>query len=691
MTPIAYLAMLGWIPLVVVLFALLPSRRATTIAVIGAWLILPPYSIAISGLPDYGKNMAAMLGIVLGTVIFAPDRLITFRPRWFDLPMFLWCFTGIASSLYNGLGPYDGLSDALGQTLTWGLPYLFGRIYFGTPEDLGYFAVGMAIGGLCYVLPCVWESRMSPNLLRQVYGAAAWGGTRLGGYRPHVFFWTGLECGMWMTAASLAGWWLWRCGTLKSIRNIPFGKVLLPILLATTVLCRSTGALGLLLGGVVLLWLSTRFRTRWLLTGLLLVAPLYAGVRLTNLWTGQSAVELAKALVDADRAQSLEYRFMCENLLAGRALQQPLMGWGGWGRSAVYFGDDPESRKPVPTDGLWIIILGTKGFVGLTLFYVAFVLPAFLFVRRFPARLWGDPRLAAGSLAAGLLGVYMVNCLLNGFINIIYITLAGGLSSLEPKHLRAIPGAGRGVESAGRRPVGRPPGGRGGDRDRRRPLRPDHPGGSLPHPGTVVQAGGAAARGGGRLAAGLRPARHPHPSRSRRRRPTAAVVRLRQRPGLAVGQSPRSVPPRPGCRRVDGPPGGGRVPRCRGLLEHAGGRALPRRRRSLGGRRPRSRPSPGWRHGLRRRLPGHGARAAGQPGGSPPGAGVRDAPGGTRLPGPPRAGRLLRRGPVDPRRRHRCPARGPLTPPATHPARALRIPGTSPDQCASPGMDMPLS
>ena len=145
---------------------------------------------------------------------------------------------------------------------------------------------------------------------------------------------------------------------------------------------------------------------------------------------------------------------MCENLLAGKALQQPLLGWGGWGRSAVYFDADTDWKKPVPTDGLWIIILGTKGFVGLGLFYVAFVLPAFLFVWRFPARSWRDPRLVAGSLAAGLLSVYMVDCLLNAFINFIYITLAGGLSSLEPKHLRAIPAARRGIEAAGRRPVG---------------------------------------------------------------------------------------------------------------------------------------------------------------------------------------------------------------------------------------------
>ena len=87
-----------------VIFALLPGRWAAAIAVIGAWLLLPPYTLAISSLPDYSKSTAAIFGMLLGTLIFYPNRLLTFRPRWFDLPMLLWCFTGIASSLQNGLG-----------------------------------------------------------------------------------------------------------------------------------------------------------------------------------------------------------------------------------------------------------------------------------------------------------------------------------------------------------------------------------------------------------------------------------------------------------------------------------------------------------------------------------------------------------------------------------------------------------
>ena len=91
--------------------SLLPARRAVVASIVGAWLLLPPAAIPISGLPDYDKMMAATLGIMLGTLIFQPNRLLEFRPRWFDLPMLCWCLAPLISSLDNGLGLYDGLSD----------------------------------------------------------------------------------------------------------------------------------------------------------------------------------------------------------------------------------------------------------------------------------------------------------------------------------------------------------------------------------------------------------------------------------------------------------------------------------------------------------------------------------------------------------------------------------------------------
>ena len=138
----------------------------------------------------------------------------------------------------------------------------------------------------------------------------------------------------------------------------------------------------------------------------------------------------------------------CENLLAAKALEQPIFGWGGWGDNTVYYFEHTAYRKQVPTDGLWIIILGTKGFVGLILFYLAMILPAARFVMRCPPRVWGDPQVAASSLVSALLALYMVDCLLNAFPNMIYVTLAGGLMSIEPRRFRALATGRGGAASA---------------------------------------------------------------------------------------------------------------------------------------------------------------------------------------------------------------------------------------------------
>ena len=248
--------------------------------------------------------------------------------------------------------------------------------------------------------------------------------------------------------------------------------------------------------------------------------------------------------------------------------------------------------------------------------------------------------MAAGSLAAVLLGLYMIDCLMNAFPNMIYVTLAGGLIGLEPKQLRTTAATAR----AGR-PWARPAGAK--------PRRPRWyratragrmagritAGGPIPQPGTVFQARGAAERGGVRLAAGPRRADRPDRSRARLPEAAAAMVRLRQRPGLALGQSPRSGPTAtrlPPWRWPAGWWSSAPMPRSTGT---PWGRptTAPATTRS-GGRSPRSCHGPRRRHGLRRRLPGHGARTAGGSGagrtaGSPmPSLGTeRDYPGHPEL------------------------------------------------------------
>ena len=143
---------------------------------------------------------------------------------------------------------------------------------------------------------------MSPKLMKDIYGISQLGGIRFGGWRPTVFFWTGLELGMWMTATSLVAGWLWYCGALKQIGSIPLGigavadpaGDVLPLPL-------DRGAV-LLFAGLALLWLSTRLKTRLLLAGLILVGPAYVFLRLSGAWTGQQAVDMAKSAFGPDRA-----------------------------------------------------------------------------------------------------------------------------------------------------------------------------------------------------------------------------------------------------------------------------------------------------------------------------------------------------------------------------------------------------
>ena len=69
MTFVAYIALFGWIPAIVILYALLPARLVSAIAVIGAWLLLPPVSIPICQFPrlfqEHGGNDRHGIGYVV--------------------------------------------------------------------------------------------------------------------------------------------------------------------------------------------------------------------------------------------------------------------------------------------------------------------------------------------------------------------------------------------------------------------------------------------------------------------------------------------------------------------------------------------------------------------------------------------------------------------------------------------------
>jgi tetratricopeptide (TPR) repeat protein len=427
-TALAFLALFGWVPLVFLVFAMLPSRRAMVVCAISGWLLLPSLAVDLPGLPEFNKATAVSAGILLSTLVFEPRRLFAFRPRWFDLPICLWCLCPLLSSIQNNLGIYDGVAGIVEHIIAWLLPYFIGRIYLTDADGFRELALGMVIGGMCLVLPCLFEARMSAQLQSWIYGVGKWEGTRLGGYRPKVFFRTGLELGLWMNAVTLVSGWLWRTGQLQKLWIFP-GGLIFSTLLMTALLCRSTGATLLFLAGVCSLGICWRTKTKWAMWGLLLVAPLHYTIRIPDLWSGQQAVALIRTLLGKERADSLQYRLENEDLLIAKALQRPILGWGGWARQFVY--NEWNGQISVP-DGLWVVAFGENGFVGLVTMTLGMLLPAVLFLRRFPVERWGNPDLAPVTVIATIVSLYMLDSLINAMLNVIYIIAAGGLVNITP-------------------------------------------------------------------------------------------------------------------------------------------------------------------------------------------------------------------------------------------------------------------
>jgi hypothetical protein len=451
MNAFGYIVMLAWIPVVLFLFSRLPIQRALIISFLIAWLLLPMGEIKLAGIPNYTKMSATCYGVLLATFIFDFQRLGQFRPHWIDLPMMLWCLCPSVSSLTNGLGPYDAVSATLAQIVTWGFPYFLGRLYLGTFKGLQQLAIAIVWGGLIYVPLCLIEIRLSPQLHMWLYGfyPQSFDQTfRYGGFRPIVFMEHGLMVGTWMMTATLLAFWFWRAGSLQAtlrqfaqgtppkakVQREPLWGVSFAIflgLLVTFVMVKATGAYFLLVLGIAIV-----LGMRWWQTSLplLLVVVVTSGYLTFNAMGGMTPTAIkqistvATRFTNVERASSLVFRLDNEAKLSEKARQQPLFGWGGWGRSRIY---DEFGKDIAVTDSLWIITFGNFGTVGLVAWMGALLSPVLAFVlMRYPPNTWWHPQvLPAAVLAIGLV-LYVMDCLVNSMVNPIYTLIAGGIAGL---------------------------------------------------------------------------------------------------------------------------------------------------------------------------------------------------------------------------------------------------------------------
>jgi O-antigen ligase len=217
---------------------------------------------------------------------------------------------------------------------------------------------------------------------------------------------------MMMMTAALSALWMSSAGSTRRIVGVPIAWISV-ILVVTTVLTRALGAWILFAVGAAVL-VATRMTRQRIVVLLLLVTPLvYIGARFSGSIPDNQLVA-AVATISPERSESFGTRLENENRLLDKAMERPLLGWGGRGRSRVY---DQHGKDISLTDGMWIILFGKYGLVGLVSWLIILLVPAALTLRRL-----GTRRLLLASTAPLLVTIVVialqsVNWLFNGFSN----------------------------------------------------------------------------------------------------------------------------------------------------------------------------------------------------------------------------------------------------------------------------------
>jgi len=420
--------MAAWVPLIFVLFVLMPARRAVIAAFVVGYLFLPEIKFIVHTLPPIDKVTLTAFGVILGSLFFDGGRLFAVRPRWIDVPIVVLCLSPIITSILNDLGFMDGLANCFTLLFRWGLAYWIGRAYFTDWESTRELVLGIVLGGLAYAPLCWWEIRMSPQLHGQIYGLLFLSfrtDRNIFGWRPNVFLANSLSVTMFMGISALIAFWAWMTGSPKRLLGVPMGWIAL-LLIVTAVFCKAMGGIVLMSAGITALMMTRWPATKAAVLCLIVAAPLYILLRTSGDWSGERLVEIA-GWVNPERGKSLDFRLQNENLLAEKALRRMWFGFGGFGRAQVW---DDYGHLLTVVDGLWIITFGEYGLVGLGALLLFVLVPAMMMWYRVPTRYWLDAACAAPVALAVAITLYMIDSLFNATFNPIASLAVGAVGSM---------------------------------------------------------------------------------------------------------------------------------------------------------------------------------------------------------------------------------------------------------------------
>ncbi|MCY2978703.1 MAG: hypothetical protein NTU79_08585 [Planctomycetota bacterium] len=423
----AYAALLLYPAVSVILFLLWKPQTAVFWTYLLGWLYLPLVEINFPGVPNYGKSTASNLFILPFIALFDPGRLVRWRTSWVDLAVICWIASPFISSLANNLGAYDGMSGAVTHLLTYGVPYIVGKLYLSDVEGYRGFVRALIIAAAFYTPLMLVEMRLSPQIHQWVYGMGGRGQYSFSGlfgplgWTPTVFMNSAFEVSLLFTMATLFAFWEWQ-GKRSLFPAVPFNNLhRFAFFGSFLILCKKFTGLSLSLIGIVIL----SWRPRLLCTLFACLPILYATLFITGAWRGEGLRD-SVATFSEDRAASLQYRLDNDKRLVERALIHPVYGWSGYGRNRIY---DINGRDISITDSMFLLTFGTRGLVGLISSMTMFLGPVFTYLVALPNSFSRqDASLSVLLPMAVILVLHSIDNLFNAFPNPIYPMLAGGLA-----------------------------------------------------------------------------------------------------------------------------------------------------------------------------------------------------------------------------------------------------------------------
>ncbi len=386
---IAYLMLLVWPVIALVLYQRLSPAKALIWAILGAYMLLPPAqaNFDLPAVPSLDKFSIANLCALAFTLFVLKARFAVLPQNWIGRGLVaLFVLTPFATSITNpdlipivtgdvpALRMYDSVAFISSQLIAL-IPFFLARRFLGTVEGMRALVGALVLAGLIYSLPMVMESRLSPQINIWVYGFFQHDfsqSMRGGGFRPMVFMPHGLWVAFFALMAAVSALVMLR----QSGADDRHWRLMVWLyLMAVLVLCRSAGPMVYALGLTPLIVLAPRRIQVLLAAGLAVLVITYPLLRGAHLIPIYDIVDFAERL-NPERADSLRFRTDNEEALLARALEKPWFGWGGYGRNLIL--DPYTGRILTIPDGGWIIVLGAYGWSGYLAQFGLLVLPLML-------------------------------------------------------------------------------------------------------------------------------------------------------------------------------------------------------------------------------------------------------------------------------------------------------------------------